>query len=65
MKNAEIKEMTTADLIERVEVETGNYKQMTLNHAISPLENPTQIKQLRRTIARIKTELRQRRLTNK
>ncbi|KAA6343796.1 50S ribosomal protein L29 [termite gut metagenome] len=65
MKNAEIKEMTTADLIERVEVETSNYKQMTLNHAVSPLENPTQIRRLRRTIARMKTELRQRELTNK
>ncbi|KAA6312754.1 50S ribosomal protein L29, partial [termite gut metagenome] len=64
-KNAELKEMTTADLIERVEVETSNYKQMTLNHAISPLENPTQIRQLRRIIARMKTELRQRELTNK
>jgi large subunit ribosomal protein L29 len=65
MKNTEIREMTTTDLAERVGVETSNYKQMTLNHSISPLENPTQIRQLRRTIARMKTELRQRELTNK
>lgn len=65
MKNAEIKEMITADLRERVEAEMNNYKQMTLNHSISPLENPAQIKQLRRTIARMKTELRQRELNNK
>jgi large subunit ribosomal protein L29 len=38
---------------------------MVLNHSISPLDNPSQIKQLRRTIARMKTELRQRELNNK
>ena len=61
----EIKEMTTNDLVERVEAETANYNQMVINHSISPLENPAQIKQLRRTIARMKTELRERELNNK
>ena len=65
MKIAEIKEMTTSDLVERGEAETANYDQMVINHSISPLENPAQIKQLRRTIARMKTELRQRELNNK
>ena len=65
MKIAEIKEMSTADLAERVETEVGNYNQMLLNHSISPLENPAQIKQLRRTIARMKTVLRERELNNK
>lgn len=65
MKIAEIKEMTTADLVERVETEVANYNQMVLNHSIAPLENPAQIKTLRRTIARMKTELRQRELNNK
>ena len=49
MKIAEIKEMTTSDLVERVEAETANYDQMVINHSISPLE----------------TELRQRELNNK
>ena len=65
MKIAEIKEMTTSDLVERVEAETANYDQMVFNHSISPLENHEQIKQLRRTIARMRTELRQRELNNK
>ena len=65
MKTAEIKEMTTADLAERIQAEMVNYSQMTINHAISPMENPAVIKQLRRTIARMKTELRQRELNNK
>ncbi len=65
MKIAEIKEMSTADLAERVQTEVANYDQMVINHSISPLENPARIKQLRRTIARMKTELRQRELNNK
>ena len=65
MKIAEINEMTTADLVERIETETVNYNQMIINHSISPLESPAKIRQLRRTIARMKTVLRQRELNNK
>lgn len=65
MKTAEIKEMQTKDLVERVEAEVKSYDQMVLNHAISPLDSPAQIKKLRRDIARMKTELRQRELNNK
>ena len=62
MKIAEIKEMTTADLAERIQTEQANYKQMLLNHAVSPLANNAQIKAGRRDIARLKTVLRQREL---
>ena len=62
MKIAEIREIATSELAERIEAEVANYNQMVLNHSISPLENPAQIKQLRRTIARMKAELRQREL---
>ena len=65
MKTAEIRELSTADLVERIEAEVVNYNQMVLNHSISPLDNPAQIKQLRRTIARMKTILRERELNNK
>ncbi len=62
MKIAEIREISTSDLVERLKTEEANYTQMLLNHAVSPLENPAQIKAARRTIARIQTELRQREL---
>ncbi len=65
MKIAEVKEMSTTDLVERIEAEVANYNQMVLNHSISPLDNPAQIKQLRKTIARMKTVLRERELNNK
>ena len=59
MKIAEIREIATNELAERIQTEVANYNQMVLNHSISPLENPAQIKKLRRTIARMKAELRQ------
>ncbi len=62
MKIAEIREMSTADLAERIIAEQASYQQMLLNHAVSPLENSSQIKTARRNIARLKTVLRQREL---
>ena len=62
MKIAEIRELSTAELTERVEADVTRYAQMKLNHAISPLENPESLKQLRRDIARMKGELRSREL---
>ena len=62
MKNKEIRELETKDLAERMEAEVAKYNQMKLNHSITPLENPSQIKATRRDIARMKTELRQREL---
>ena len=62
MKSKEIKELETKDLAEKLETEVAKYNQMKLNHAVTPLENPSQIKAARREIARMKTELRQREL---
>ena len=62
MKIKEVKELETKDLAERIEAEVAKYNQMKLNHAIAPLENPSQIKAARRDIARLKTELRMREL---
>ena len=62
MKIAEINELRTSELQERLDVEEANFHQLKLNHSISPVENPSRIKETRRTIARIKTVLRQREL---
>jgi large subunit ribosomal protein L29 len=62
MKIAEIKELTDAEIKERLTTETDNLVRMKLNHAISPLDNPSQIKAIRRGIARMKTELHYREL---
>lgn len=60
MKISEIRELATADLAERIDTEVANYNNMKFNHNISPLEDNSQIKKLRRDIARMKCELRQR-----
>jgi len=57
MKQAEIKELSTKELLEKVETEKVSLTRMKLNHAITPLENPNKIKESRKIIARIKTEL--------
>ena len=62
MKIKEVRELETKGLTEKLESETARYNQMKLNHAVTPLENPSQIKLLRRDIARMKTELHQREL---
>ena len=60
MKTAEIKELTTAELEERRAAENEALVRLKLNHSISPLDNPLQIKDARRNIARLATELRAR-----
>ena len=62
MKIKELRELETKELAKRLDAEVAKYNQMKLNHAITPLENPSQIKAARRDIARMKTELRQREL---
>jgi len=62
MKNSEIRQLTTKELVEIIEEEKIKLVKMKMNHAISPLENPLDIRNARRTIARLKTELRRRQL---
>ena len=62
MKIKEIKELADKDLREKLEQSVMALNQTKLNHQISPLENPSQIKAARRDIARMKTELSQREL---
>lgn len=60
MKTREIKELTTKEIQERLDSDKELLTRMQLNHSISPLDNPMQIKAARRVIARLNTELRQR-----
>ena len=63
MKSSEIKELTTNEIAERIDAEKDKLTRMKLNHAVSPLDNPISIKDVRHNIARLKTELRNRQLT--
>jgi large subunit ribosomal protein L29 len=65
MKTSEIRELSTPDLIERIDTEKTMLVRMKLNHAITPLDNPQKIKQTKLTIARLMTELHTRELNEK
>lgn len=60
MKSAEIKDMATKDLEERIAAEKEQLNKLKVQHAVSPVENPSVIKKNRRDIARMLTVLRQR-----
>ena len=59
MKISEIRSIPAAELAQRIAEEQAAYNQLVLNHSISPLQNPSQIKAARRTIAQMKTVLRE------
>ncbi|MFA8299448.1 MAG: 50S ribosomal protein L29 [Hyphomicrobiales bacterium] len=60
MKKEVIRELSTAELKERLAEERLQLNKLKLNHAVSPIENPNKIKAYRQTIARLLTELRRR-----
>lgn len=57
MKQSEIKELSIEGLQEKLVQLKKNYTDLKMAHAISPLETPMQLKSLRRTVARLATEL--------
>jgi large subunit ribosomal protein L29 len=65
MKTSEIRELSTSDLLERIDTERTMLIRMKLNHAITPLDNPQKVKDVKLTIARLQTELRTRELNKK
>ena len=64
MKVSEVREMSIADLRDRIEIEKSNLDTMKINHAISPLEDTSKFKKLRQDIARMITVLAQKEKQN-
>jgi len=56
MKQSEVKELTANEVAERIEVETATLQKLKMVHTVSPLENPLQIRDARRNVARLKSE---------
>jgi large subunit ribosomal protein L29 len=57
MKNSEILELTTEELVARVSEERANLTKLKFAHTVSAIENPTRITKVRKDIARLNTEL--------
>tara|TARA_B100001146_G_C15976740_1_gene346541 strand:- start:3 stop:185 length:183 start_codon:yes stop_codon:yes gene_type:complete len=55
MKQKEIKIMSKEDLEEKLKEFKNSLENIKMKHSISPIENPLEIRKIRRTIARLKT----------
>ena len=62
MKQAVIIEMTTEELVGKLTEVRATLAKLNLAHAVSPIENPVQIRETKKTVARILTEVRRREL---
>jgi len=65
MKTSEIKELSTKEIVEKIQTEKERLVRLKLSHAVSPLENPMKLKESKKDIARLKTALRSRELNEK
>lgn len=57
MKQSEIKELSVNDLQEKLDSLQKNYRDLRMSHVTTPLENPMHLRNLRRTVSRLATEL--------
>jgi len=57
MKTSEIEKLPLEDLKDKLQEQQKQLKDLKMNHAVSPLENPLQIKAVRRTVARLLTAI--------
>ena len=57
MKQKEIIKLSKEDLQDKLVENKKQLEELRMTHSISPLENPLEIKRLRRTVARIKTAI--------
>jgi large subunit ribosomal protein L29 len=58
MKTKEIKSLDAKELNEKIGVEKETLRKMKFAHQVSAIENPMKMKETRKLIARLKTELR-------
>ncbi|WP_027376626.1 50S ribosomal protein L29 [Kaistella palustris] len=57
MKKADIKNLSAGDIQNKLTEVRADFNKMKMAHKISPIENPIQIRDMRKTIARLETEL--------
>ena len=65
MKAQVLTDMPLNELHDLLVAERERLVKMKMSHAVSPMENPLQIKFTRKTIARVMTEISKRRNTSK
>ncbi|MBB4079378.1 large subunit ribosomal protein L29 [Lewinella aquimaris] len=61
-KTLELRDVSDADLQDQLNESTASFEKMKFDHTVNGIENPLQLRTVRRDIARIKTEVRRREL---
>ncbi len=64
LKREDLNQLSMEDLKQRLHDDSEHLMKLRFNHAVNPIDNPSQIKHLRREIARLKTEMRKRELAS-
>ncbi|TXE20624.1 50S ribosomal protein L29 [Psychroflexus gondwanensis] len=62
MRQSEVKELSVEELNEELINHKTKLSDLKMTHVLSPLENPSELKKVRRSIARIATEITKREL---
>ncbi|MBU2997056.1 50S ribosomal protein L29 [Cellulophaga baltica] len=57
MKQSEVKELSVEDLSVKLAEAKKQHSDLKIAHSVTPLENPLQVRKVRRTVARLATEL--------
>ena len=57
MKQSIVKDLTTDEVRDKIKEERTSYNKLKMAHAVSPIENPMKIRESRRLIARLETEI--------
>ncbi len=65
MKNTDIIALSTTELHAKIKEEKAVSTKLKLNHSIAPIENPIKIRDSRKTVARLATELTKRNKASK
>ncbi len=63
MKNSEIRGLSLDELRSKLAVEKENYSRLKFAHSVTPVENPMKIRETRKLVARIQTEIRAKELS--
>ncbi len=63
MKQVVVRDLTNEELKDKIKEEGASLTKIKFSHAISPIENPMRIRDVRKVVARLKTELRKRELS--
>ncbi|XOV91847.1 MAG: 50S ribosomal protein L29 [Bacteroidota bacterium] len=63
MKNSELRGLSLDELKSKLAVEKEGYGKLKFAHSVTPIENPMKIKETRKLVARIQTEIRAKELS--